>query len=245
MPVQYRSTFYAVKALPPPLLARMQTIFLEHYEATSPALFQKDLREKDEVQAVFHGDTLVGFTTFLFYPFEWRGEQVEIVFSGDTVVAREHWGQQNLAFDWLGRMGRRQRQRPEVPLYWFLIVKGHRTYRYLHVFAKDFYPRFDKAEPELEAFAAALAQARFGQSFDQARGIISFGESHGQLAQGISEPTPAELKKEEVRFFLQKNPGYRAGDELVCLCRLSPENLRPLARRCFSGEPAKAEARNG
>lgn len=245
MPMQYRSSFYAVETLSSSMIAQMQAIFLEHYEATSAAVFQKDLREKDEVQAVFHGDTLVGFTTFLFYPFTWRGESVEVVFSGDTVVAREHWGQQTLALDWLNRMGRRQRLHPEVPLYWFLIVKGHRTYRYLHVFAKNFYPRPDPAEPELAAFAAALAKERFGEHFDPSRGVISFGESHGQLARNISEPALAELKKDEVRFFLQKNPGYRSGEELVCLCRLSPDNLRPLARRCFLGESRKGENDDG
>jgi hypothetical protein len=31
----------------------------------------------------------------------------------------------------------------------------------------------------------------------------------------------------------ERNPHYAAGDELMCLTRLTPSNLRPLAQRLF------------
>jgi hypothetical protein len=34
-----------------------------------------------------------------------------------------------------------------------------------------------------------------------------------------------------VRFFLQKNPGFAAGHELVCLAEISPQNLKRFAAR--------------
>lgn len=32
---------------------------------------------------------------------------------------------------------------------------------------------------------------------------------------------------------MQRNPGYRQGDELVCLCEVAASNLKPLAQRVF------------
>jgi hypothetical protein len=34
-----------------------------------------------------------------------------------------------------------------------------------------------------------------------------------------------------IRFFLQRNPGHGHGDELVCLCELSHDNLTAAGRR--------------
>ena len=45
--------------------------------------------------------------------------------------------------------------------------------------------------------------------------------------------TPAELEKPSTRYFMQRNPGYRQGDELVCLCEVAASNLKPLAQRVF------------
>jgi hypothetical protein len=46
----------------------------------------------------------------------------------------------------------------------------------------------------------------------------------------------------EVRFFLAANPGYVRGDELLCLCRLAPDNLTPIARRAFEQGMREASA---
>jgi hypothetical protein len=43
-----------------------------------------------------------------------------------------------------------------------------------------------------------------------------------------------EASRLDVRFFLQCNFGYTKGDELVCLCALSVDNMRPLTRRLFT-----------
>jgi hypothetical protein len=36
-----------------------------------------------------------------------------------------------------------------------------------------------------------------------------------------------------VQFFLERNPRFHAGEEMVCLTELSAENLRSFARRAF------------
>lgn len=229
----YYSRFYKISELVSTQRRKMQDLYLSCYDAVSPEVFQDDLAAKSEIQVLYHQDDLVGFTTYLFYHFSWSEQTVRVVFSGDTIVHPDHWGKQIPVLEWLGRMGEFERQAPQIPLYWFLIVKGHRTFRFLPVFAKSFHPHWNEENPDLRQLANALAQDRFGEDFDPGRGIISFPQSRGQLAPHLAEPTKAEMQKESVRFFMSKNPGYRRGDELVCLCRLHPENLRSLPKRHF------------
>lgn len=228
----YTSVFLPVAELEAKTRARMLDIFLRHYDGTSPTIFQADLQEKDEALLLYADGALAGFSTVCYYPFIWQGRRVNIVFSGDTIVSREHWGQQKLAAAWLAHMGARMRREPDTPLFWFLIVKGHRTFRYLDIFALSWYPRENDAA--MKKLAAALARQRFGEYFDAGRGLLVFPYCRGRLAADIAEPSPAEYKKQAVRFFLERNPGYRRGDELVCLCSLRPDNLRPMARRLFT-----------
>ena len=59
----------------------------------------------------------------------------------------------------------------DEPLYWYLISKGYRTYRFLPVFFREFYPRHDVATPPVEAAVLyALGRRKFGDSYDGANG---------------------------------------------------------------------------
>lgn len=229
----YHTRFIPVAELDIGLRRAMAALYLRHYDACSEGRFYTDLDAKSEVLLLYCADQLIGFSTFLLYPFVWHGQRLRIVFSGDTVVDREHWGQQALAFGWIARMGRLYRDAPEQPLYWFLIVKGHRTYRYLPAFSLRFFPDWRCCDTDLQALAEALGRDYFGNDYSAAQGVVTFAESHGQLKADIAEPDAAELQKEGVRFFLQRNPGYRDGHELVCVCPLAAENLKPLSRRLF------------
>jgi len=232
---EYYSRFYKVSELAQAERLKMQNLYLSCYDAATPEIFQGDLNAKDEVQLAYHRDELIGFSTYFFYHFSWSGQMVRVVFSGDTIVHPDHWGKQSQMLEWLGRMGEFEREAPQVPLYWFLIVKGHRTYRLLSIFTKSFHPHWSEERPELRELANVLAKDCFGADFDSVRGIVSFANSSVQFAPHLTEPTEAEIQKEAVavRFFMSQNPGYRRGDELVCLCRLCPENLRSLPRRHF------------
>ncbi|MDR1967573.1 MAG: hypothetical protein LBQ32_02625 [Burkholderiaceae bacterium] len=215
---------------------QLASLYLRYYDGSDEARFYADLDGKSEVLLLCHEGGIVGFTTFLLYDFAWRGQRRRIVFSGDTIVAPAHWGQQTFTYAWAGRMGQLYRQAPALPLYWFLIVKGHRTYRYLPLIGQVFFPHWQQApDGELQALAEALAVARFGDAYDPRSGLIRFERSHGHLRPEIAQPKARELEKASVAFFLRRNPGYLQGDELVCLCPLRADNMRPFARRVFLG----------
>lgn len=222
-----------VSAIDATTRAAMFALFARYYADVTAERFASDLVAKQFALVVEHGGTLAGFTTARVFDFEHGGETSRIVFSGDTIVAREHWGQQALARAWLGEMGRIARAADGLPLYWFLIAKGHRTWRYLPAFARAFVPSPEGTNTGLLGLRDALATAMFGKAFDRASGVIRFADPQGRLTAEWAEPNARERARPDVGFFLQANPGHARGDELACLASLARDNMRPLARRWF------------
>lgn len=216
----------------------MRELYLAHYDATDAERFESDLDAKTEALLVRHQGRLVGFTASEVYERRWRGRLIRVIYSGDTIVERAHWGQQALSFAWIGRLGELHREKPGTPLYWFVIVKGHRTFKFLPAFARSFHPHWALDRSDLKPLADDLAREKFGACYDAGAGLVRFPRSQGQLRADLAAPSEAELKKESVRFFLARNPGHASGHELVCLCEIAEENMRPLTRRLFERVPA-------
>jgi hypothetical protein len=78
-----------------------------------------------------------------------------------------------------------------------------------------------------------LAQEKFGDNYNSTTGVVEFRPSRGQLKLSLAQATPQELTKPATQFFLERNPGYRAGHELVCICELELHNMKPLTARIF------------
>ncbi len=217
------------------LIERMFALYAKHYSDTAWSTFTNDLSSKTHVLLLRNGeDLLCGFTTLQLYETNAAGERLRVVFSGDTIIEPCHWGNNALAFEWLRFIGQVQRSNPTLPLYWLLIVKGHRTYRYLSTFALRYIPHHNHASSEqLTDLLNAIALEKFGNAFNPDTGIARFGPRSGRLNSQLADIPAAHLKREAVRFFVELNPDYRLGDELVCLCKVCEDNMRPLARRVF------------
>jgi hypothetical protein len=217
------------------LCARMYALYETYYASTSLPLFLADLQNKDyAILLTDVGGDLRGFSTLAVTSLEVEGLPHRAIFSGDTIVAHEYWGEQALAFAWIRLAGRIKREHPATPLYWFLIVKGHRTYRYLPAFSIDYYPTWSSATPRnIKVLMDGFASSRFGDCYDSQAGLLRFPRSRGHLRQEWAAGPAQDLRRPEVRFFLERNPGYAQGDELVCMTELHGDNLRPLARRLF------------
>jgi hypothetical protein len=232
----YNTYFKKISDLSNSECQAMAELYLSHYDACNEGQFFSDLNNKTEVLLVRSEERLIGFTTLQLFDWDWERRTIHIVYSGDTIVEPAHWGQQALAFAWIARMGELKRLKPKRPLYWFLIVKGHRTYRYLHTFAKSFYPHWSQERSDLAALADALARDKFGNEYNPKTGVVEFAQSKGHLKAEIAEATAEEQQKEAVKYFLKCNPNYRIGHELVCLCEIAEDNMKPLTRRIFIGD---------
>lgn len=226
----------SVDSLSDRLRRAMFELYATYYDATDEISFNRDLNAKDHVVLVRdeHRE-LCGFSALATLRLtDSIGQPIRAIYSGDTVVDHRYWGQQALAFHWIRMAGRIARRQPQVPLYWFLIVKGHRTYRYLHAFTRRYYPHWrDPTPPRERALMHRLGAWRFGRAYDARSGRVRFARSRGQLASTWCEVEASSRARPEVAYFLERNPDYSQGDELVCLTRLEPDNLRPLARRIF------------
>jgi hypothetical protein len=232
---QLDATVDPVAALSNRAIGAMFDLYDHYYDATSRPLFEADLRNKDYVVTLREPcGALAGFSTLAVITTEIGGQPLRAIYSGDTIIDHAHWGTQALAFTWIRFAGTVKAWAPSLPLYWFLIVKGHRTYRYLSAFSVDFYPRWDRPTPgQARDVMDHLAWRRFSEAYDARRGVVSFPRSRGHLKPEWALVEETEAARPDVSFFLRSNPGYISGDELVCLTELAPENLRPLARRVF------------
>jgi hypothetical protein len=172
---------------------------------------------------------LRGFSTVRTYDLV-AGEPVRLLFSGDTIIEEGWWGDQALGRAWCELAGAIRAQSP-LPLYWLLLSKGHRTYLYLPFFFHEFYPR---REARRHAIIDAFGRARYGRDYDAERGVVAFPNAPCRLREDLAEVGEHRLRNEHVQFFLEANPRYAEGHELVCLARLEAENLRHFARACFT-----------
>jgi hypothetical protein len=213
----------------------MYALYRSNYADTEPSMFAQDLAAKTHVIMLEDDSgTLRGFSTLQIYESRVNERPVRVIYSGDTIVDPDHWGSSALAFEWIRLAGELKLQRPDVPLYWLLIVKGHRTYRFLPAFAYRYVPHHRVAPDSAEiALRDALAREKFGSAFDSSSALARFSRPQGRLSDALAEIPEHHRRLPEVEFFIERNPHYRRGDELVCLCELSAENLKPLARRVF------------
>lgn len=205
--------------------ADMLNLLDDHFEGVSEAQFARDLAEKDWVLRIMRDGHLVGFSTLQFYAARHAGRRVNVIYSGDTIMAMEAWGSPVLARAWIALVRSLRATRPMEPLYWLLLSSGFRTYRFLPVFWREFWPRYDAEPPaEQSALMSTLARERFGPGYDEAAGVVRF--PHPQRLRGPLAAIPeGRAADPHVRFFLERNPGHAAGDELVCLAELSDANL--------------------
>ncbi len=219
-------------------IARMYGIFERYYDDVSASAFRSDLADKTHVIMLVADDNrIVGFSTLRWYPIEHDGHRERVIFSGDTIIDRPWWGTQQLAIGFCALAGRLKARHPDETLWWFLISKGHRTYRYLPAFARRFHPSLQEPTPAaIQARMDRLARERFGDAYDPARGVVRFARPQGRLKarwQASRADDDARTLSPTSRFFEVCNPGYAEGNELVCLTELSHANMRRTALAAF------------
>ncbi len=213
-----------------------------HYAQVSRETFEADLDEKQWVIQVLdpHTETVCGFSTQMLLEVDVAGRAIKALFSGDTIVDREHWGDNALLHVW-GRLALSLIDVfGEGDLYWFLISKGYKTYRFLPVFFREFYPRYDGPTPAwAREVIDVLGRARYPAAYDPAAGIIRAWPEKDRLREGVANVTAERLRDPHVRFFAEQNPGHPQGEELCCLAPLYRDNFTTAALRVLGPQPVE------
>jgi hypothetical protein len=231
-----QSEIVPVAEIAPATTHAMYDIFARHYDCVSRQQFMRDLSEKDCALILRNaaGD-ICGFSTQKVFRVSVDGIPVRAVFSGDTIVDRAYWGEQELALCWCRFVSTIYSENPSVPLFWFLISKGYRTYLYLPLFFETFYPTCDVPTPAFEQQVLdTLATAKFRDHYHSETGLIEFPSSQGQLKPQLAEIPARRLRDPHVHFFLERNPRYAHGHELACLAKISPSNMKRFGGRIMN-----------
>jgi hypothetical protein len=214
----------------------MFELMRRHYVNVDRATFDADLNDKRwviELRAP-NSNELVGFSTQTLMERSVEGRSVRALFSGDTIIDRDHWGDQTLVRTWFDLVVQLIERWPDEELWWFLISGGLRTYRFLPLFFRKFYPRVDQATPaDVAKIIDILAIERYPHDYDPIAGVIRANAHQYYLRNDLAEINPERLRDPHVKYFAERNPGHTHGDELCCLAQLSFENLSPAAQRVY------------
>ncbi len=232
------------EALTAQIRQEMFDLLSRHFEGVSREQFECDLTEKNWA-LLLRDDMgrLVGFTTLHFYLDRFDGECNSIVYSGDTIVDPVAWHSSALSKAWIRAVKALHAQYGTGRLYWLLIVSGFRTYRFLPVYWREYFPRYDCPTPaSVSQLMHRLARERFGELYQVETGVVRF--TRPQRLLGVLKGIPNHrLDDPHIHFFACANPGHEIGDELVCLTELCDDNLTPAGRRMVGATPPVSLAR--
>jgi hypothetical protein len=241
---------FDVTELSPNFIIVMYQLFSKYYENTSFDIFERDLLLKDKVlllgdipegtQKTFKPldfmDKLVGFSSLSEREVLLDDKLIKIFFNGDTIIDPRYWGSNMMAQTWAKFFFRKKTEVSHVPFYWFLICSGHRTYRLLSSFFRDYYPAYGLeagATRELKTILDRVALEIFGNLYDPDTNLIHL-EYPTPLKKELLEITECKKLKPEIRYFTDLNHEHEKGVELACIAEISESNLSAAGKKLLA-----------
>jgi hypothetical protein len=195
-------------------------LFVKYYDNVTPDNFYLDLDKKDRIILLRdkHTKKIKGFSTIKKIHVETGGRDIYALFSGDTIIDSDYWGQAALGVEFVKNLMRIKLNHPTHEVYWFLISKGFKTYLLLAKNFKNFYPRYNiVTPPEMRALIEKLAMQIYPEHFDRQTQIIKVGGVLYKLKKQIAPIGERERQIPDINFFDQMNPNWQQGDELCCI----------------------------
>ncbi len=220
-----KASFRRMKDIAPNEILQMHGLFQQFYEHADMQTFVRDLSKKTGAILVHDAKSgqLKGFSTVAEVPL-WDGEQEAIgVFSGDTIMDPDCWGDRALKDGFATYMVKTLLLNPLTPVYWLLISKGYKTYLLLANNFTDYYPRHDKPnDPKHRRLIEAYCNKLFPGKYDAEREVLDFGENSQCLKEDVA-PITAELAAENpaIGYFEERNPEWWRGVELPCIAEVN------------------------
>lgn len=209
-------------------IEKMFFLHSEYFANVQLKNFIHDLEEKDWCILITDvAENVKGYSTIQLIDTTFEGREITFLFSGDTLVAKENWHDNLLS----GAFGHFMLYLNETyfdkELYWLLISKGFRTYRFLPVYYKEYYPVYNRETPrKVKALMDHICSKKFGASYDSQKGLVVSNGQTDYLKPQMAVIPDQRKNNPHVHFFLTKNPNYSRGDELVCIANLSRKNLK-------------------
>jgi len=215
----------------------MYRLFETYFSGTNRTQFETDLAEKDMVFLLRDSVSgeIQGFSTSMRLSARIQDQDVVAFFSGDTIVARDYWGNSLLSRLWsqtvFAQADLITLAHPATRVFWYLICSGYRTWRFLPVFFREYWPNMSAPTPPWQQeILDTLGRQKFGDHYIPGAGVVRL-PSATPLRSGVSDITELKLIDPQVAFFARMNPGHVHGDELACLTEIVRTNLTKAGER--------------
>jgi len=222
-----------ISELTPESIVQMFHLFQQYFDNCIYECFLHDLKKKQYVIQLFDTatDTIKGFTTLSLFSHTYLNKKITVVFSGDTIISKHFWWTNELAKNGMKAV-LKLTNNDDIPVYWLLLSSGYRTYRFLPVFFKEFYPRYDKPTPEdKQNLMNDVAKKLFEDEFFTEFGVVRFKQGVTFMKKELLDFDKSRLENPHINFFIKRNPGYINGDELVCLTQINENNFTLAGKR--------------
>ena len=223
----------------------MYALLVGYFVGTTRAQFENDLAEKEAAIVLrdVESGQIQGFSTLMRIAACVDEREIVAFFSGDTIVAQQYWGESELSRLWsrtvFAEADRILEKRPETGIYWFLICSGYKTWRFLPVFFRDFYPNPEAPTPShVKYILDTLGDMKFGSQYNAGNGVVRL-RAATPLRSGVADVTEQRLRDPRVAFFAKMNPGHTYGDELACITEISRRNLTRAGERMVGTREAQ------
>lgn len=196
-------------------------LYQVYYEQVSFENFRTDLFKKDKIILVFEkkAGTLRGFSTLLFKNVYMKNKIHRVIYSGDTIIDERYRGTRALTREFFKNIVLERVKNPFVPVIWFLISKGYKTYLLLANNYNTYYPRFDSETPvEYQNLLNQISLDFYPNNYCSQSGVIKFESTHERLKDFTAPITEKMLNDyPKINFFVTKNPDWQKGNELACI----------------------------
>lgn len=200
-----------------------------YYQHIDRLTFVRDLFEKTHVILLRQRRSckIVGFSTIKMLNIKIGEQDIDGLFSGDTVVDQAYWGRKDLGRCFLKFMLLQKLKRPFRPFYWFLISKGYKTYILMANNFKVHYPRHEVETPQkFSRILSTVYGQLFGPSFIEETGLIRMKNGNYVVKINAAKPKAIDTQNERIAYFVRKNPNWNVGEELACVAEM--ELMLPL-----------------
>lgn len=245
MNTKLTASFTPIADVTPQDIDEMHALFATYYDNADPAVFVRDMRRKDGVVIAREVKTrrIVGFSTAKRVNFLVGGQKAVGIFSGDTILEEQYWGDRSLHAGFFRFMVKTKLRHPLQPVYWLAISKGYKTYLVLANNFPRYYPHHERGDEELKSIADHYCEQLFPEAFDRERGLLDFGDEYQHLKSNVAEITDSMRQNHpKIAFFERRNPSWQAGTELPCVGVVSFEFFARFIAKTVSRAASRGRA---
>ncbi len=169
----------------------------EFYDNMDRAVFESDFYAKDYCIVLRNDEgKVVGFTTQKVMSVDVDGKEIHGMFSGDTIIHKDYWGDTELFRVWAQ--------------FWFPYAENYDAET----------PEYERKI--IDAYAFKL----YPDEYNPVTGVIEYKHTKDKLKSGVADIDERRIKNKDIAFFNAANPNHADGNDLACLAKIDRTLLR-------------------